>query len=309
MNGFPKSTYFRILENKQRRVENLPPDYPLIVFMLFSRLSFGLGIVTGVLQSFLDQFRQLLIANAVVSLAALLIAIAASFIHLESPARFVNMIRNSRSKLTWEITLSGLFFIIQAGNILILLLNLTAQWITHAMGCIISILASAAVISTGMVFKFPTHPVWNSKLLPLVYFVSSLIMGASTMLTLTNLFENRLLMEQLSGPILGALGVLFLIQLGITYEYGRENILRQRFHTLATGLSGKLVWLYAGSYFLIPFMCLFASLVQGGIGFLPSAVLATSLFIGVFIERVLFFILEKPSYFFYFANERIKLSN
>ena len=143
----------------------------------------------------------------------------------------------------------------------------------------------------------------------MLYLVSSLILGSSSIILMANLFNESLLMEQLSGVLVVVLGLLIPAQLGITYVYVRKDFLKRRFHKLAAGATGRLPWIYGIFYYLFPITWLLISMVQGRMEFLSSAALTASLFIGVFTERVLFFTLEKPSFFFYFANENIKLSN
>jgi hypothetical protein len=46
------------------------------------------------------------------------------------------------------------------------------------------------------------------------------------------------------------------------------------------------------------------ALFQGGLGFSSSVSLTVALLLGAYLERILFFSIEKPIYFFYYVGER-----
>jgi len=306
MSPFSKSAYFRILENTQRSTVHFRPDYPLVVFMLLSRLSFGLGILSGVLQGFSVHFRDLATTTTLISGIILLIAVAASVMHLETPAGFMRMIRNPRSKLTWEIILSGLFFVVLLLNLALLTSGMPAGWMMTVMGWIMAIVASAAVVSTGFAFAFSTHPVWNSKLLPLIYFLSSLTMGLSFITFVAHLLKEPLPFYH-PRVIPLAVGILILIQLEVSLEYLRylRKFLDRALHELTMGISKKLVWAYAGFYFVFPLICASVGLFQEKTSFFVPLMLVISLIIGALFERILFFTLERPTFPFYFTAEKV----
>ncbi len=87
---FPKSVYYRLLEHQ--KTVNLPsyePDYPLVLFIFFSRVAAGLALVS--------VFFPASTVWTAVSLGCMVFATFASIAHLSAPLRFLTMLRNSKS--------------------------------------------------------------------------------------------------------------------------------------------------------------------------------------------------------------------
>ena len=81
------------------RTLTYPPDYPLVLFISFSRIGAGLSLVS--------IFMPLSFIWSAIAFSCMILAIASSIAHLNVPLRFLTMIRNNRSSLVWEVRLAG----------------------------------------------------------------------------------------------------------------------------------------------------------------------------------------------------------
>ncbi len=54
----------------------------------------------------------------------------------------------------------------------------------------------------------------------------------------------------------------------------------------------------------VPLLIILRALFRGGLEFFPSITLTVLLLFGAYLERILFFSVEKPIYFFYYVGER-----
>ncbi len=304
MTPFPKSTYLRLLENKRRPIARYRPDYPLVFFIFLSRLSFGASVVSGTLQ-ISAHLRETVVVNTIISLGSLLLAIAISLTHLGAPKGFVGMIRNIRSRLTWEIGLSGTLLPILFLNLVFLSLDMWGKGITLVMGWAMLVIALSALISSGLAYHFSTHPSWNTNLLPIFYLFSGLILGFSFTCVVAQVVEGTSPFQHMRTiPLI--LGTLILAQLWVGYGYIRylKGFLHRTVHDLLRGKASRLFWTYMSLSFILPLLIILGALFRGGFEFLPSISLTAALLVGVYLERILFFSIEKPIYFFYYVGER-----
>ncbi len=304
MTPLPKSTYLRLLENRRRPIARYRPDYPLVFFIFLSRLSFGVSIVSGILQ-ISAHLRETVVVNTVISLGSLLLAIAISLTHLGAPKGFVGMIRNIRSRLTWEIGLSGVFLLILFLNLVFLSLDMWGKGVTAAMGWAMLVIALSALISSGLVYQFSTHPSWNTNLLPILYLFSGLILGFSFTCVVGQVVEGTSSFQH-TRTIPFIFGTLILAQLSVGYEYIRylKGFLHRTVHDLLRGKASRLFWTYMSLSFILPLLIILRALFRGGLELLPSISLTVALLVGAYLERILFFSIEKPIYFFYYVGER-----
>lgn len=304
MTPFPKSTYLRLLENRRRPIARYRPDYPLVFFILLSRFSFGVSIVSGLLQTS-AHLGKTVVVNTAVSLGCLLLAIAISLTHLGAPRGFLRMIRNIRSPLAWEIGLSGTLLFILALNLALLPLDMAGKGLAAAMGWVILAIALSALISSGLAYQFSSHPSWNTNLLPILYLFSGLILGLSFTCVVAQLTEGTLLLNH-TRALPSILGLLIIAQLSVGYAYIRylKGFLDQTVHNLLKGKPGKLFWAHMNLSFILPLVIILVALFRSGLELLPSLGLTVALLLGAYLERILFFSIEKPIYFFYYLGER-----
>lgn len=300
----PKSTYLRLLENRRRPAAKYRPDYPLVFFIFLSRFSFGLSIVSGILQIW-THFRETAVVNTIISLGCLLLAIASSLTHLGAPKGFMGMVKNIRSKLTWEIGLSGTLLLVLATNLVFLSTGIVGQGLVTAMGCVMLVVALSALISSGLAYQFATHPSWNTNLLPILYLLSGLALGfSSTCVALQVVEGTSFLRNTRIIPLI--LGILIFAQLLVGYGYVRylRGFLHRTVLDLVKGKSSRLFWTYMSFTFILPLVIILGGLFQGGLELVLLVSLTIALLVGAYLERILFFSVEKPTYFFYFVGER-----
>jgi len=296
MSPFARSAYFRLLDSRQRQraAERFSPDYPLVLFVSLSRLSQGAAIFAGLFQ-ISGRFGELAPVNTAIALGLALAATGLSLFHIHDRPRFWAMIRNLRSPVSWEIILSGAYTAIVA-------LNLGLLWSIPALGRVLMgyalvISALAALTAAGFAYRFLAHPAWNTPLLSVIYLISGLILG----LALTSSYSYAPAFGGLglnSKPVLGSLGLLLLLQAGVELLYLRYlNRLDRGLKAFILGREGRIFWPYISAYFILPLALVLASLLGR-----PSAVLSAlafaGLLLGAFLERLLFFLLERPVYLF-----------
>lgn len=304
MTALPKSTYLRLLENRERSISRYRPDYPLVFFIALSRFSFGISIVCGILQ-ISGRFEGTRVVMNITALGSLLLAIALSLTHLGAPKGFMRMVRNIRSRLTWEIGLSGIFLPILVANLVFLSLDMGGTRVTAALGVIMLVIAVSALISSGFAYQFSTHPSWNTNLLPIIYLCSGLILGLSFTGVVAQVVETAPFLQYASITHF-ILGFLILAQLSVGYAYIRylKGFLDRTTNELLRGKSSTLFWTYMNLSFILPLLIILVALFRGGFELLPSVSLTVALLLGAYLERILFFSIEKPIYFFYYVGEK-----
>lgn len=305
MTSLPRSTYLRLLENRRRPIARYRPDYPLVFFIFLSRFSFGIAVVSGILQ-ISEYSAGTAVVNTVSSLACLLLAITISMIHLDAPKGFMGMLRNIRSRLTWEIGLSGALLLALILNLIFLSLDMQGNGLIVATGWIMIPIATSALLASALVYQFVAHPSWNTNLLPLISLLSGLALGLSFTSAAAQVVEGGESFPPSTRAIPLILGLLIFAQLSLSYWYIRylKGFLHRTVHDLLWGKSSILFWTYMSVSFALPLLIILRALLRGGLEFLPSVALAIALLLGVYLERILFFSIEKPIYFFYYMGER-----
>jgi DMSO reductase anchor subunit len=278
---FPKSAYFR-LRGSRRRVEVFNPDYPLVFFTSLSRLSQGVAIFAGVFQ--VMGSGELARLHTAVALGLALVATIISIFHINDRLRFMAMIKNLKSQVSWEVLLSGAYMAVMLIN-LILLCFIDFR----IMGYLVIIIAASVLIATGFAYKFFSHPAWNTNMLAIIYLISGLVLGLSFSSLATGAFF----------PVISlSLWLLIFIQALMELFYLRHL----RGLGLKFILKERIFWAYVSSYFIVPLLLIFICL------FKPSVVLFAlsfaSLILGAFLERVLFFLIERPVYLFKIEAQR-----
>jgi len=279
----PESAYFRLLEyQKKRRLSSYQPDYPLVFFIFFSRIASGLSI--------LSVFFPSSISCAAIAPSCMVLATLASILHLSVPWRFLTMMRNNKSYLVWEIRLAGALTVCLGMQFLS-----SFGWFPGLCAFLPGInlvLGILFLISTGWAYRFETHPAWKTFLLPMYYVTSGLMAG----LALRSIEYQSAMIPLLYAVLLVAEA--FLIAL-----------YRNHLKTASPGSFKKMVmnterWVslaFSCATLLLPALITIALLLEGNVKTLQFVLIASCL-IGIFLERILFFWMEKPIYFLSFIE-------
>ena len=278
-----QSAYFRLLEyQKKMRLPSYQPDYPLIFFIFFSRIASGLSI--------LSLFFPSSIFWAAITFGAIVLATLASILHLSVPWRFLTMVRNNKSYLVWEIRLAGALTAFLGIQFLS-----SFGWFPGLRAFLPGInfvLAILFLISTGWAYRFETHPAWKTPLLPAYYVVSALMAG----LVLRSIEYESPMIPPFYAVLLvteGFLIALYWNHLKMVSPTSLKKIVmdRERWVSLA------FFW----TTLLLPALITLALLLEGNIKTLQVVLIASCL-TGIFLERILFFWVEKPIYFLSFIE-------
>jgi len=279
----PGSSYLRLVEyQKNIKLESYHPDLPLVLFITFSRMASGLSIVS--------VFFPPSIFRTGVALALMGLATLASIAHLSVPLRFLTMVRNNRSFLVWEIRLAGALTALLALHFLTFLgyferFHTMLPWVNF----VISILFLA---STAWAYRFASHPAWNTSILAFYYLASACMMG--------------LVLRAMYYP-LPALPLLYTVLLVaeafLLFLY--RNHLRQTSPTALQDLTtGREKWIFLAflwTSLLLPATLTSLIFFEGYHRGPANILMAMSCFTGILLERVLFFTVERPVFFFSFV--------
>ena len=282
-NPLPKSAYLRLLKHQQKTNLNAyAPDPPLILFIFFSRVGAGLALVS-------PFFRESILWLAI-SLGCMILATLASIAHLSVPQRFLTMIRNNRSYLVWEIRLAGALTACLGLQFLSLLgwfhgYRSTFPWINLALSVLF-------LLSTGWAYRFDTHPAWKTSFLPLYYLAS----GVSVALAIRSIQSPSSLIPFLFGGLLLAKGFLLALY--------RNHLKMASPTSLKKIVLDREKWVFLAFLWtdlLLPGLLTLALFIQGDF-ILLHCLFATSCLVGIFLERILFFWVERPIYFLSFIE-------
>jgi DMSO reductase anchor subunit len=275
----PKPSYLRLFEYQKRRMAYAiySPDFPLLFFIFFSRIASGLSI--------LSVFFPPSVLWIGVAFLCMVLATAASITHLSVPTRFLTMIINHRSPLVWEIRLAGALTISLGAQLLSRMgflpgFEILLFWTSP-------LLSVLFLISTGWAYGFHTHPAWKTPLLPAYYLASASMIGMA-LYSIT--FQNPFF-RLLTVALLCTEGFLILLYLNHLYEASwtsLENIVLGKERWISAG--------FLGSVILVPGLITFATLFVRNVE-LFAEVLALSNGVAVVFERILFFRVEKQTFF------------
>jgi DMSO reductase anchor subunit len=276
----PKPSYLRLLEYQRQRMvfPAYAADLPLLLFIFFSRIAAGLSI-------FSVFFPHSVLWQGT-AFCSMLLATAASITHLTVPARFFTMIINHRSPLVWEIRLAGALTASLGAQVLSDLgflpgFGVVLSWTSFSMAILF-------LISTGSAYRFSTHPAWKTNILFGYYLVSASMTGfALYSITFPNLF-----FRLITVTLLCAEGFLILLYLNHLCKASWTSL-----KTIDSGKDRSISMAFLASVLLLPGLITFAPLFTKHLE-LFAAVLALSSGVGIVFERILFFRLEQPVFFF-----------
>jgi DMSO reductase anchor subunit len=281
-NPLPKSAYFRLLEYQGKsKLNSYQPDLPLVFFIAFSRVAAGISLASVF-------FPQSVLWSGV-SLGSMILATLASIAHLSAPHRFLTMIINNRSPLVWEIRLAG------ALTTFLGLQFLSLGWFpgyASYFPWIHFTLSIFFLLSTGWAYRFETHPAWKSSILPVYYLASALVVGLG--------------LRSIQYPFtwVPPLFTVLLLAKGLLLALFRNHLkatsptsLKKMGADPERGVLLAFLW----TALLLPALFTFSMFVKGDFVIL-HCLLTTSALVGIFLERVLFFWVERPVFFLSFIE-------
>ena len=276
----PKPAYLRVLEY-QRQKMSFPAyaaDLPLLLFIFFSRIAAGLSIMS--------VFFPPSTLWAGIAFSCMVLATTASITHLTVPARFFTMIINHQSPLVWEIRFAGALTVSLGAQLLFRMgivqgFETLSLWSSFSLGILF-------LVSTGWAYRFHTHPAWKTNILVGYYLVSASMIGYA----LYSMIYPNPFFRPLTVALLCANGYLILLYLNHLCKTSWISLKR-----IDSGKDRTISYAFLVSVLLIPGMLTFVPLITKDLGSF-AAVLALSSGTGVIFERILFFRLEQPVYFF-----------
>ena len=300
MASFPKSTYFRLQEKCERKPIPYDPDYPLVLFVLLSRWSLGIGIVAGFLH-IQNRMSEVVKVSMILSLILILLATFFSIFHLSDRMRFMAMVKNLRSQVSWEILTTGAFMCVVTVNCLTLYFFNPTDLLSFILATVVTIFGLLTLAATGWAYKFISHPYWNTHILSVFYIVSGLVIGLSTIFWIGTTFFPSIAVHSLRKipVILGILLILHFI-MGLIYVKHVGPALKMNFKD-RTGKNASLYLLFT---FAFPLILIMWSIISHEGSILSSSLLLASLTIGIYCERILFFSIENPNYMFRILREK-----
>lgn len=163
-------------------------EWALITFTILSQMSVGSFLVLGIVHFYAtrnagieeaDRMRD----RALLAIGpVLLLGMVASFFHLGSPLTAYRAVTNLGSSwLSMEI-LCGVLFAIFGGLFAIM------QWrkigtvtVRNIIAWIAAIIGLVFVYSMSRVYMLPTQPTWNTLATPVLFFTTTLLLGALAM--------------------------------------------------------------------------------------------------------------------------------
>ena len=277
----PKSAYLRLVEHQRNiKLRAYHPDLPLVLFITFSRIAAGLSLVS--------IFFPPSVVRTGVAFVFMMLATLASIAHLKVPLRFLTMVRNNKSFLVWEIRLAGAL----AACLGLYFLSFHGYFERfHALfPWVIFILASLFLISTGWAYRFETHPAWKTSILPVYYIVSACMMG----LVLRAMYHPFVALPLIYALLLATEAFLLLL-----YRNHLQTTSSTALEGLVRGEERRTLLAFLWSTLFLPALLTVFLLFHGYLEVI-NILMAISCSIGIFLERVLFFQVERPVFFLSF---------
>jgi DMSO reductase anchor subunit len=282
-NPLPRSAYFRLLEyQKTAKPNSYDPDLPLVLFISFSRVAAGLSLVS--------IFFPGSILWTGVSLGCMVLATMASIAHLSVPQRFMTMIINNRSYLVWEIRLAGALTSFLGIEFLTSLgwfqpFHIFFPWISACLSVLF-------LISTGWAYRFESHPAWRSHILEFYYLTSALTIGLGLRYIQVP-FDGAPFLFAALLLIKGFLLILYRNHLRVTSPTSLKKVVVDR--------ERRVFLAFLWTDLLLPALFTLSFFIKGDFTVF-DCLFATSCFIGILLERVLFFWVERPIFFLSFMG-------
>lgn len=159
-------------------------DWGLIIFTVLVQMSVGSFLVLGVVHFFAtrkagkEEADRMSDRALLAIVPVLVLAFAASLLHLGSPANAYTAVNNlSTSWLSREI-LAGVSFAVVATVYAFLQWRKIGPFILRAIiGWIAAIVGVGLVFIMSNVYMLPTQPAWNTFVTPLSFYVTTILLG------------------------------------------------------------------------------------------------------------------------------------
>ena len=205
----------RYLSKKELPANMMPADFysikpehshwPLMVMLILTELSVGAFLAVLFLNQYIDEnVRQKLISyHVALAFGVSLLALGASVFHLGRPRyAFRAVVGLRRSWLSREIVAFGIFVLLSTIYAFSHWLNPMKGWVAHWMGTkiifghnvdtlgVVSALwGVAGIFCSVMVYKKTKRPFWDHPATALKFFMTTIILGAATVLTTSLVFS------------------------------------------------------------------------------------------------------------------------
>jgi hypothetical protein len=291
----PRSYYYRMMHQSSRPTR-LKIDYPLVFFSFFSRIALGMGIIGGIWQLLGNDPRISSLILQMSFVTGLLCMIIAQF-HATDKRSLFHVFTNRKSLLTWEISSLILFLFILVVNSSRDYLGVVGHIPSITLATLIIFLAFSSLILTGVIYNFYSHPVWDTIWITLITLASSMVLAILTVSAWSVLFFPYLHREILWFLLMLVLFFLTgegLALIGFIQHWRR--VCRKRALPIR---HSEAFYIYLGVNFYLPFILLAVGLFAERAlqGCLLFVLLLICKYGGVFLERYLFFHVEKPNFF------------
>jgi hypothetical protein len=289
METLSRSVFHRIRESREAENRRFEPDTPLVLFILFSRIATGFAFASALLYLEGNPLGLYMVISAFVSMC---LATVTSLTHLSTPFRFYRVLKNPSSRLTLEIGFSGIFLCV-----LVLVMAVEMAHIRNLgklSSLFLSLTAILLLFGTTYAYRYTSHPLWNTaRFFP--YYVANGFVFASFFMDFIDLIQGKE-----TGLVYVIRGIaLVLVQAIGCYSY-ILFLLRsspEAVHYIRRKKAGVLLfWVTAN--FLVPMLLCLVMVIMGSSNIYLTPILLVSIILGVYGERILFFLLEKPVFFF-----------
>ena len=153
-------------------------QWPLVLFTLFSGIGAGLLVPAGLAELTGKRNQKAQTVALIASLALLIVGGCFSLLHLEAPQNVMAAVYNifSFSGISMELILLGACCIV-AFVFLIAVKRGAGSGALKAIGIIGIIVAALLMYFCGHGYIMPSKPAWDTEMLPIAYFGSSLAGG------------------------------------------------------------------------------------------------------------------------------------
>lgn len=159
-------------------------EFALITFTLLSQMAVGSFVVLGFVHFFaarkagLDQADQMSNRALLAIGPVLVLAIAASFLHLGNPLNAPRAVTNlANSWLSREIFFTVLFAFLGAIFALMQWRKIGSPGLRNAIALLAALVGLVEVYAEASVYQLTSQPAWNSLATPILFFTTTFLLG------------------------------------------------------------------------------------------------------------------------------------
>lgn len=159
-------------------------ELPLVIFTIIAQMSVGSFVVLGLIHLFVGRAGRDVVDKvsdpALYAIGPILVlGLVASMMHLGTPLRAINALRNLDSSWLSREILFGLLFAAIGGAFAFSQWN---KWLTprlrQALAGLAALVGLALIWSMTMVYLLPTVPAWDSWTTPARFFATTFLLGS-----------------------------------------------------------------------------------------------------------------------------------